>query len=154
MKKIIGIVAALLVTTLLAINVLVKAADVPASVTVPSVCGITVNWGSPIAFLEVTPGTESTAKVVEVENTGNVPTTDFKVYGINWAGATYTMPVGQTKVSESGAIWNDLLVSPGSTLWGGVLVKGSKAHPQFKVAIPTAQNPDTYSQTITFTVGC
>jgi hypothetical protein len=118
----------------------------------PKTCGLTVTGGSPIAFGSVSTGTTSSAKTVDIKNDGNSPTTDFKVYGIDWSGTGHIMLAGQTGVND--VTWKTLTVSPGITIYTGVISNSETKHPQFNVSIPEGQIQDTYSQNITFTGSC
>jgi hypothetical protein len=149
LKKIILISAVVLAMALLAVNTL--SADVPASVNVPKSCGIVVTAGSPIAFGDVATGTTSSAQTVSIKNKGSAPSTSFTVYGTAWTGGT-GMSVGQTSVNDG--TWKTLTLTPGITIYTGVISNGETKQPQFNVTIPEGQAQALYSQTITFTAGC
>lgn len=115
-------------------------------------CGLSVTAGSPIAFGSVSTGTESSNQTLSIKNTGSVRTTQFRVFGINWAGTTNTMPVGQTSVYDTA--WNTLTAFPGINIFNGHIDSSETKNITFKVSIPAGQAADTYNQIITFSGSC
>jgi hypothetical protein len=138
-----------------------KALDIQANVTVVArSCGILPAGGSPIQFGNIIQGFESAHSIVQFINPGNIPTTDANVKGSNWIGTTNgnEMNVSLTSFNECGPsqcfkpVWQ--LDTQPRTIWGGIISPGGSGGATFWLTIPIDQQPDTYTQNITFTVTC
>lgn len=161
MKEIIGMLAAVLALTVLAVNVL--AATSTASVTVPASCGLAA---TNIDFTSLAPGTTSSDVTSTVSmpsgNTPEIPT----IQGTDWCTGTFSGSTCGTPPTP--------LISAGQTHWymtdvaygsmtalttSGVSIEqsvgfGSPKTVHFKLAIPAGQTAASYTQTITFTATC
>jgi hypothetical protein len=168
--KMLFVIATIVAVVMLSANVL--ATYVPTAighVTIEErICGINVDLGSPIEFgtMIMDPtnptilptGSPGYATVV-IDNPGNTGIANLEVSGTDWTGTNpvHTMPVGQTDIADDGtncSPWTCTLPSTPGTIFGGVLASGATPNVFFRLTVPAAQTPDTYSQEITFTGSC
>jgi hypothetical protein len=120
------------------------------------VCGISATGN--IHFNNVVQGTTvQSSDTTTVTNTGDVPVTP-SISGGNWIGNNYGtigdwMPVGQTWWTIS--TWpaaHQLSGTPASI--GTLTNTGDNMPVWYELVVPAQQQTDSYSQTLTFTVGC
>ena len=133
-----------------------KALDIQANVTViERTCGLELVGTQSIQFGNVIQGFESPHDEVAFRNPGNIVTTDANVKGSNWIGTTYSMNVSLTNFTDKSfgnPVWQ--LDTQPRTIWTGYMVPGNVYYADFWIKIPIDQQPDTYTQNITFTVTC
>jgi hypothetical protein len=151
MKEIIGMLAAVLALTVLAVNVLAtETATSTASVSVPATCGLSA---TDISFGSLAPGFTSS----DVTSTVSMPTGNYPliptIKGADW---TPSMAVGQTRWYMTDVTYESMTTLTTSEASIGQSVGfGSPKTVHFKLQIPNGQAAGTgYTQTITFTASC
>ena len=171
MRKIIAAIVATVYSLMLTVApVLAQTSGVTGTVTVATVCGVDSSSGS-ITFdgtgpgNSVNPGSDSFEDVddelLTLTNTGNADTTSFTIEGTGWTefnNPSNTMLVGATSYDPDGLqsfSGTALALTPGATIYGGVLADNDSNDMLFRVTISDSDQPaDTYNQDITFTFGC
>jgi len=164
MRKILTAIVAILslmsMVPLVAPTVTPHTGTLTASVLVGASCDVAAT--GPITFLKgglnPVPGQTSDTNTTTVsEPTGNTDNLVVDISGSQWSntGVTETMPIGATN-------WGLYPSSPATPLTdgspsvpiGGTIGSLTSQQVNLNVVIPDGQAADSYSQTITFTVGC
>jgi hypothetical protein len=162
MRKILTVLVALvsLLSTVPLVAPVTNTGTLEASVSVGTKCDVAAT--GPITFLKgglnPVPGdTSDTATTTVSEPTGNVASLAVDISGSQWSntGATKTMPIGATNWGlDSSSPATQLTDGSPSVSIGGTIGPLTNQKVNLNVVIPNSQTADSYSQIITFTVGC